>query len=223
MAATLDANATADVTGDGVTSITSSNLTVGVGSNRALVVQLAFSLKTLSALAVTWDNGGTNQACAVIPNAAANGAGAVARAEMWGLVAPTSGAKQLRAAWTGSSDVVVNGVAWTGVDQTGGATSFPHGTSAIGTSNAPTVTVTSATGNATMATTAMDVSTYSAESQTQTFRDNTPATISAAGSRAAGAATVAHGFTSLSGASKWVVVGTDILAAGAGARFILCR
>src|SRR6185503_16585543 len=138
---TFDANATADVTANGVTSITSANLTVGSGSNRALVVQLGFSLQTLSALAVTWDFGGSAQACAVVPNAAANRSTTPGRSELWGLVNPISGAKTLKAAWTGSSDVVMNAVAWRNVDQTGGATSFPHGTSATGTSTTPSVTV----------------------------------------------------------------------------------
>ncbi len=209
MAATFDANATADVTANGVTSLTSANLTVGSGSNRALIVQLGFSVKTISALAVTWDFGASAQACAVVTGAAAN-ATDNARAELWGLVAPVSGAKTLKAAWTTASDIYMNQTSWTGVDQTGGATSFPHGTSATGTSAAPSVTVTSAVGNATMACCCDAAASITAMTQTQTFNDNVAAGINAAGSRAAGAATVAHGYTIVS--NPWVVVGCDLLA-----------
>lgn len=209
MGVVFDANATADATANGVTSITSSNLTVGSGSNRALVVQFGFSLKTISAVTVTWDNGASNQACAQI--VAANGVGAVGRAELWGLVNPISGAKSLRAAWTGSSDVCMNGVSWTGADQTGGTTTFPHSTSASGNSTTASVAITSAIGNATMDS-AVVLAVLSAPTQTQTFLDNTPANISAGGSRAAGAASVTHQWTG-GVANQWVIVGTDILAA----------
>lgn len=214
MAVAFDANATADTTANGVTSTSPANLTIGSGSNRALVVQLLLSLKTASAVTVTWDNGASNQACTLIVTA--NGGGATGRAELWGLVAPVSGAKTLRAAWTGSSDVVINGVSWTGVDQTGGATSFPHSTSTTGSgisgAGVGSITVTSAVGNAVMMNTAANSGNWSAPTQTATFTDNTPASMSTAGQRAAGAASVTASWT-LSVAGSWVTVGTDILAA----------
>src|SRR5262245_30305404 len=128
MAVVFDANATADVTSNAVTSITSSNLTVGSGSNRALICQILWS-GTVTSPTINWDQLGTPQAMAAITGA---GATNTVRAEVWGLVAPTSGAKQIKAAWTTSRDVVLNHLSYTGVDQTGGATSFPHGTSNTG-------------------------------------------------------------------------------------------
>lgn len=221
MAATFDANALADTTSNGVLNISASNLTIGSGSNRALTVPVSFSLRTVSAVTVTWDNGASNQACTQILGA--NGsAGTVGRAELWGLVNPISGAKTLRAAWTGASDVCINGASWTSVDQTGGVTTFPHSTSATGSTAAPSVTITSAVGNATVNATTSDFGTYSAPTQTQLYIDNAPANICAAASRAAGAATVTHAWT-LSAGSNWVSVGTDILAAAAGAAFIAAR
>ena len=82
---------------------------------------------------------------------------------------------------------MVNGVSWTGVDQTGGATSFPHGTGATGSSTTSSVTVTSATGNAVMAVHGLNT-TVNAVNNTQTFLDNVPSTESAAGNRTADAA-----------------------------------
>lgn len=213
MNVTFDANATAEVLASGTTSVTSSNLTIGVGSQRALVVQLCFDSKTVTGVTVTWDNGVSNQAMTLI--ASAVGAGAFGRAELWGLVNPVSGTKSLRAAWTGNSDALIDGVAWTSVNQTGGVTSFPNSTSATGNSTATLVTVTSAVGNATMDAVAI-LAVLSAPTKTQTFLNNAPANVSAGGSRAAGAASVAHQWTG-GVINQWVSVGTDILAAASNA------
>jgi len=211
MAVALDANATTDVTGGGVSTLDLTTLTVGSGSNRALVAQVTFNVKTVSAITVKWDPASTNQTVALIKTA--NGTGSDGRADLYGLVAPTSGNKTLRVSWTTASDIVMNAVAWTGVDQTGGVTSFPNSTSATGTSVTPSVTITSAVGNATMDCSANPLNTYSAPSKTQTFADFNGNVVSA-GSRAAGAASNVHSWTITSAA--WVSVGTDILAAGAG-------
>jgi len=194
-----------------VTSINTSNLTVGAGANRALVAQIVWS-GSMSAASMAWDNAGTPQTVTAITGSTATN---TAIAQCWGLVAPTSGAKQLHAQWTTARDVCINGVSWTGVDQTGGATSFPHGTGATGSSTAASVTVTSATNNAVMAAVGATSASIASVNNTQSFIDNTPATMSAGGNRAAGAATGAMtaSFTS----TPWASAGTDILASGAAA------
>ncbi len=209
MAVAFDANATADTTQNAVATITNGNLTIGSGSNRALIVQLSFSNQALSALTVKWDVAGANQSLTLIGTVNVSGA----RSELWGLINPASGNKIVTVNWTGSSDVCCNATAWTGVDQTGGATSFPNFTSATNTTGNPSLTITSAVGNATMAV-ATNLSSISAPTQTQTFLDTTPSNISGAGSRAAGAATVTHGWTS--GGGAWSEAGCDIAAAGGG-------
>lgn len=212
MAVTFDANASSDATQNGVTSITTSNLTIGSGSNRALVVQVVWSGSVTSA-ALNWDQLGTPQALTAIAGTLATNTAVV---QLWGLVAPTSGAKQLKASWTTAQDVIVNGVSWTGVDQTGGSTSFPHGTNGTTSGNPATVTVTSATNNAVMAVHATATSSFTSVNNTQTFLDNTPATVSGAGNRAAGAATVT--LTGTMGAvNEYASAGCDILAGGAAA------
>lgn len=211
--AVFDANATADVTANGVTSITSSNLTVGTGAQRALVVQLSFSNKSISGLSVTWDNGASNQACSQVVGT--NTSGANGRAEIWGRVNPINGAKTLAASWTGSSDVVMNQVSWTGVNQGGGTSSFVSASN-TGTSTTGSVAIPSRTNNQTMCciTIANGIGSLSAPTQTQTHLDNNPANISGGGSRAVGAASVTHSWT-LSVSETWVVVGVDIQDAAA--------
>lgn len=208
MAVTFDANASADVTSNAVTSITTSNLTVGSGSNRALIAQIVWSGTTTSPSA-NWDQLGTPQALAAIPSAAATNTG---RVELWGLVNPTSGAKQLKVQWTTSRDVYVNQFSVTGADQTGGATSFPHGTSATATNNGPSsVTVTSATNNL-VAAVHFCAGSFTAVNNTQTFLDNVAANASGAGNRAAGASTVTLTGTTDGASHAWAVAGCDIAA-----------
>lgn len=214
MGVTFDANSPTDQTANavvGTTGFTTTGglVTVGSGANRALVVSLNFSLPTVASIVVTWDTGGTNQAMAVIPNATATVTGG-GDAQLWGLIAPTAGNKDLKVTWVGTSDIIVNGTSWTGVDQTGGATSFPHGTSATASaSTAITLAVTSAVGNATMACVTTN-GTPSAPTQTSTYLDATPTSESGAGSRAAGAASVTHAWTVTF--SNWAEVATDLLA-----------
>lgn len=211
-AVVFDANATASCTANAVTAINCSNLTVGTGTNRALVCVIVWS-GLVSTPALTWDNGATNQAMTAITNAtAANGTSV--SVQMYGRVAPTSGAKQLRATWTTARDVYVNCTSWTSVNQTGGTTTFPHGIGGTGTgTTGQGVTVTIAAGNATMGVfgTASAV-TISSVNNTQTFLNNAAANIDGAGNRAAGATTVAMTAT-YSGSAVWAAAGCDILAA----------
>lgn len=212
MAVVFDAQSTSDNTVIG-TSITHNNLTVGSGTNRALIVMLILTSTSAGTPTVTWDSGGTNQACTLITGAskAITGVGIVS---LYGLLSPTSGNKTLNATWTNSSGAYIAGVSYTGVDQTGVSTSFPHGTSASGIGSSFGVTVTSAVGNAVAAAHAFGSSSFDIVSvnNTQVFLDTSLSGSSdGAANRAAGASTVA-----LSGAANggdaWISVGTDILA-----------
>jgi hypothetical protein len=209
MSATFDANALADTTSNGVLNISASNLTIGAGSNRALAVQLCFSAN-VSAQTVVWDNGASNQSCTNIISV-----GTAPKAQQWGLVNPISGAKTLRAAWTTASDVYLNSLSVTGADQTGGTTTFAHGTSAntTATGSDASIVVTSATGNITVATGNTASTSWGVTStETQTFLDNSAAGISGVGSRGTGAATVTHTWTVLNAFSAYIAVGFDIVA-----------
>lgn len=193
MAVALDAQSSASTTANGATSHNHTNLTVGSGSNRALLVLVAWSTTTPTGITVTWDNGGTNQSCTLITNASASSStGGNRSCQIYGLVAPTTGNKTLRVAWTGAADVYVAAVALTGVDQTGGATSFPNGTSSnTASSTTSSVTVTSATNDYVAAVHVTPTAGVSSVNNTQVFINNLAAGISGGGNRAVGAATVA--------------------------------
>jgi hypothetical protein len=109
------------------------------GSNLAITVWVAwFSDGSLpTGVTVTYDPGGAAQAMTQIGSVSVtNGIG-----RLYGLVAPgTIGAgKTVQISWTNSASVAAVACAWTGVNQTGGVTSFANYTSAAGNS----VTVTS--------------------------------------------------------------------------------
>jgi hypothetical protein len=212
MAVTFDANATADQTLNAVTSITTTNLTVGSGLQRALVVQVCWGATAglpVTTPTATWDFGGSAQNCPLIGSQVST---TVLESALFGLVNPVSGAKTLKVAWTTSADVVINPLSYTLVDQTGGATTFPHFTSNVNSASPSTVTITSATGNATVSCVSV-AGNPAGPSQTQTFLDTSPANLSAAGERGAGGATVTHQWSTAGG--QYVMVGCDILAASA--------
>jgi hypothetical protein len=212
MIVAFDAQGTTNATASAATSISFSNLTVGSGSNRALVVALSwqgtFSPSVGDAVTVTWDFGGTNQICTLINDAYGTNGSAVTAA-LYGLIAPTSGNKTLHVAWTGARDVCVDAASFTGVCQIGRFSSFAHGTLATGSTVQPQCTVTSATGNYCMGA-ICSVGSLSAGAATVVYFDTTPPNISGGSSRAPGAPSVV---LDLSGsASTWVAVGVDIVA-----------
>lgn len=214
---TFDAAGTGKETTN-ATSATFTTLTVGTGSNRALVAQLAFLGRSKTTaptnITVTWDSGGTNQAMTLITNLS-DSTTSSHHVYLYGLVNPTSGNKTLSVSWTGTYDLDEQAVSWTGVDQTGGATSFPNATSNSGTSNSASVVITSATGDAVMDVIATGYSfALNSVSATQTFKIAGAGSIESGGSRAAGASTVTQ-TGSIAGSDKWIVVGTDIKAASA--------
>jgi hypothetical protein len=203
MSVALDANATAMTAGSGVQTLDNANLTVGAGANMVLVAQLTLSVLTVSGVSVVWDPGGANQSLTLIKSA--NG-GSGDRAELWGLVAPVSGNKILRATWTTVANAQLNGTSFSGVDQTGGATTFPNATSATAVSGNPALTVMSAAGDVAIDCVAPRLLPPSSPLQTQLC-----AASRIGSSYAAGSASVGFGWTIPSG--DWVEVGCDILAA----------
>jgi hypothetical protein len=210
MSVTVNAVATADTTGNGATSASHSNLTIGAISNTALAVSMCWSANVASP-AMNWN---ASEALSQVAGATAtNTASGVQRADVWGRVNPTTGNKTLSVSWTTAADFCVFAAAYDGVDQTGGSTSFAHGAGATGTSTTASVTVTSATGNMVQAAHTTG-NTISAVNNTSLFRDNTPATISGAANRASGGASVSMTATLTS--SQWASAGCDIVADAGG-------
>lgn len=211
MAVAFDANASSPVHTAGATSLSLTTFTMGSVSNGALVSQL-FTALDVSSIVANWDSGGTPQSMTSIITAAS---ASTHRVAMNGLVAPTSGNKTLAVSWTTSSEAYLNATSWSGVNQTGGSTTFAH----TGTATAfgqPTLTITSAVGNATLAITVIDASNNVSITQTDVI-NSVGTALQAMGTRGTGAATVAHTWDGDS--NTWVVIGVDIVAA-ATATFI---
>lgn len=203
MAVALDANATSPTRQASGTTLNNANLTVGSGSNRALIVQLCFS-SVVTGISVKWDVAGANQTCTLIGS---NTGPYVTY--LYGLVAPASGNKTLSVSWTSTSAAEVNLASFTGVNQTGGATSFAHFSHNNSATTTASLAVTSATGNMAVDCVSVNVAPISAPTQTQMFLVGTAPIC--AGSYAAGAATVNFQWTCAS-ATSWNEIGCDIVA-----------
>lgn len=221
MTVTFDARSVADSFASGASTITvnagdANNITIGSGSNRAVVFQISLANSGSAAPSVSsvvWDSGGSNQNAAVITGTPGTHTDtSFKRTELWGLIAPASGNLKLVVTLSGTtSDAYVSAVSYTGVDQTGGATSFAHGTTAGGTSTSPTFNVTSASGNAVVGTWTTDQAAISTASGTSVYIDNASGGFSsAAANYDIGAASVA---LTLTPNNAWVGSGVDVVAA----------
>jgi hypothetical protein len=211
MAVALDATGTVLTSGSGTgTSTNYTGITVGSGSNRALIVYVALTVGG-SAPVLHWDSAGTNQLMTLLGTGVADGTSA--HYYLFGLVAPTSGAKNLLVSWTGTVQSLVDAVSFTGVNQTGGTTSFPHYNSATGTGTTATVVITSATGNFVVGIFGDNFDGVGTTGQTQLYSDNTG--ISSSGNYSAGAASVSLTSVISASSSAWGAAGCDILAAAA--------
>lgn len=210
MAVAFDAKGSADATFTGTT-VSFTNLTVGSGSNRGLIAVLIFFADPGAFSSVAWDSSGTNQAMTQIGSTQHNSTNN-AYVALFGLVAPTSGNKTLKATWTNIVSGYIDAIAFTGVDQTGGATTFYNNNAATGSSAAPAVTITSASGDAAVDVTCGVVGNLSAPTQTQVFIDNS--TQPGGSSYNLGSASVSFGWT-ISGSTAWVDFGVAIKAVAA--------
>jgi hypothetical protein len=154
MAVAFDAKPTGsspvfDVSFTGATSVDLTTMTVGASAN-ALVGGICFSA-AVSSVVLHWDSAGTNQLMTQIGTATAGSGATLVNVYLFGLLAPTTGAKNLHATWTTSSDGYCSAISWTGVDQGAFATSFINFTSHADTNVTPvTVTVPTTVGNATV-------------------------------------------------------------------------
>ena len=189
-------------------------ITVGAGANRALVVLLQFTSTTLpGSLTVTWDSGASNQAMTQITNTFANNG--TNCPVLYGLVNPVSGLKTLAVNFTGAIVGAAYAVSFTGVDQIGGDTSFPHGNNNTGTGTGiGTITITSTASDAICACFVDNNTQASAtlsDTQIDSFRAG--AAEDCAANYAVGTGT--HALTcTWEGNRNWAASGTSIAAAG---------
>ena len=205
MAVAFDSVTTSDNTGSPASfSHTSS------GSDRLAVAMIVFQ-KDSTAVNGTPTYGGAN----MTKLTEFDPVNAIGKIEIWYIVAPATGAQTVSIAWTATGDDAIISVAsFTGVDQT---TPLSGAATAEGTSNAPSVVVTSATDDL-----VVDVVESEAASSTpgadQTERVDTVSG-GAAGHIAVttepGAANVSMSET-LNASEKWAKIGFNIEAAAAG-------
>lgn len=209
---------TAEVHQAANTTFSYTGVTVTAGASLALTVTVNFDISnvtvTPSVSSIVWDQAGANQSLTLVN--AGQVSGTASNTETWAVVNPTAGAsKTITVTTSASAPVFLSACVWTGVDQTGGATSFPHA-AALG--NSATVNVTSATGNIVLGAGASGGA-LSGITGTLIYNDSSNGlNMNAFSNQDAGAASVAIG----SANTNVVVVGTDIKAAAGGAA-IVCR
>lgn len=134
MAVALDAKGDFSASHDAVTTYTSTTFTVGSGANRALIVGIACESgigNHPTAPTAVWDAVGANQSMTLIAASTFQlSSSSDFSIFLFGLVAPVSGNKTLTIAnmnGAAGSSSIVSMISFTGVDQTGGTTTFKNG------------------------------------------------------------------------------------------------
>lgn len=147
MAITVNATGTEGTQGSSA-SYNYTNITVAAGSNTALVFQITFTAN-VTGITCTWDSGGTNQSMTVLNSQ---------KEDTWsnyvyvfGLLAPTTGNKTLAVSWTTNSSITACAAAFDGVLQTSIAAAFTNAANNSANSANPSLSITTASGDATFA------------------------------------------------------------------------
>lgn len=211
MAVARDANSSSPTENSSTTSHQhNGKITIGSGSNRAVIAQFITSADPGTCTAVLNPGGGSQTMTEVI--SATTGGGR--RVKLFGLVAPTSGLASITITSTNAVESITSLTSYTGVDQTGGTTSFAHAASATGSSTTVSVTVTSAVDNMTVDCFTAPVGSAT-PTQTQLFFLSGVGSVDGGSSEAAGAASNTHQWTISS--SAWGAVGLDLVQVGGGA------
>lgn len=188
--------------------------TVGSGSNRALVALLQFDQITggnPTSVTCNWDTAGTNQSMTQILAYAP--ASVLAPLYIFGLVAPTSGNKTISCSWsTDTNKAFIETISFTGVNQTGGSTSFPNTGSTNNTSNTASVTVTSnASDKAVAAYTLNSGGSISSFSDTEMAFNNVSGIVYNAGSQYGTGASSKTLTANLNASIIWSAVAVDVM------------
>lgn len=211
MAVAVDATGSEGFHAASVTTLNYTGLTTtGAANAVVLSVDWATSGAAISAPTAVWDPAGANQSMTLL-NFNAPGGGGNASA-IFGLAPLNStGNKTITISWTGAGEVLAAAMSYTGVDQTGGTTSFPN---AISGTNVSTVSVTSAAGNMVQAAECGGSgAAINGLTGTPIFKDTTNGTFVNAGANYdTGAPTVVIG----AGGSCVSITATDIKAASGG-------
>lgn len=206
----FDAQSTSDLAVNGSPFSNNTLMTVGTGSNRALVCIIAWdgSNGAPTNVVLTWDG----QPFTLISNTSTNN-GVNGFVSIYGLLNPNSGTKVFAGSWlSGPFQIYTSLISYTGVNQTSIAAAFPNGTTATGAATPSTINVTSNSNSAVVGVASTGGSFLAVTSGTQVFLDNSQSLVSGVGIRATGAATVTLTATDN---SAWAMAATSIAPASA--------
>lgn len=120
---------TATATVSGTTGLSDTSLTVSNSGNMCVMYLVSFfqQFALPSGTTAVWDSGGANQTMTLIKDAGnSNGNGCYVA--VFGVIAPTTGSGLTFkiSGWTGSLGVSIIGASFSGVNQTGGVTTWNH-------------------------------------------------------------------------------------------------
>ena len=216
MAVTVDATATlASSPNTAVTTITNSSLTVGAGATALLAILVTDGFTTNpTSIVVKWDNAGTPQTMTSVASRQSTNSNILLN--LYGLVNPTAGNKNLTATWTTGVPAMLDAISFNGTITTSVATAFLHAATNLGTSGSPSQPLTSAVGNIAVAcegstgTITSLIATGSTSIFNSTFGSSF-GNFGCAASWAPGAASIT--FTGSPTSTEWDTAGVDIVAA----------
>ena len=214
MALAIDATATASTHTAGATSLTNTLLTVGAGAT-SLLAAISFQEFNFipGSVSLRWDSAGTNQLMTQIVEIQSS-VNNNNWTQLWGLVNPTTGNKTLNATWTNSVPTVLDAISFSGGVTTSVATAFVRSGTNNGTSGAPTLSLTGASGNISVCVTGTPVANVTALTATSSslwFTDSTEPNLFVRGATAPSATTVSWSATPTS--TEWGIAGVDVVAA----------
>ena len=176
------------------------DITVGSGTNRAIGIGVAWSVKGISGVAVTV--GGTAAALVTGSDSAADGP--AYRSAMYTLAAPASGVQSVSVTWTTNSYAMCGAVTVTGADQT---TPMNNGTYAIAYSGAASLEITSTSGDMTLDTIATESGgTPTTPTQTGRWADNSSSQVGGGASTGPGTGTTTHAWDY---SGRWTMSGAN--------------
>lgn len=185
-------------------------LTIPAGSNLAAAVMVIWANSSVpTGAAATWNGSAMT---AVTGTSGGNGACSCST-QIYGIVAPATGAHNFVISWTGSFEAHAVGLSFSGANQTSVATAFPNGTNVIqlsATASPITGPVTSAANHIVIAFGAQNVSPWGTINGTTIATDSsTGPNFAVAANYNTGAATVNPSFA-FTGTAAWAFFATDV-------------
>lgn len=188
------------VKANAVTTLTYTAFSPGAGSDKVVVVCLSMGKPVPTNVTVTF--GGTSMNAVSGAFVSANGYICYIFALAIG---SSTSSGNIVASWTTATECIMDAISFSGVDQT---TPCTNGNSASSTTGNPSLTVTSATDDHTIACTSCERN-LSAPTQTQRWYTNATSQVNAGGQTGAGASSVTLGWTHDISA-KWSMAGCNI-------------